>query len=117
MKNAQEEENIIKKSRNILPDKKETKSSEINFVSIGTELIPKKPRDYIPNEESSEEDSMQIDDEDEGKNKKIKISNNDIISDTQTYKQKIINLKKEKEPIIEKLKEEINKLYQELNMD
>ena len=117
MKNAQEEENIIKKSRNILPDKKETKSSEINIVSIGTELIPKKPRDYIPNEESSEEDSMQIDDEDEGKNKKIKISNNDIISDTQTYKQKIINLKKEKEPIIEKLKEEINKLYQELNMD
>ena len=117
MKNAQEEENIIKKSRNILPDKKETKSSEINFVSIGTELIPKKPRDYIPNEENSEEDSMQIDDEDEGKNKKIKISNNDIISDTQTYKQKIINLKKEKEPIIEKLKEEINKLYQELNMD
>ena len=117
MKNAQEEENNMKKSRNILPEKKETTSSGINNFTVGTDLIPKKPRDYIENEELSEEDSMQIDDEEEEKKKKNEISENDYISDTQTFKQKIINLKKEKEPIVEKLKEEIDKLYQELNMN
>ena len=118
MKNAQEEEKIIKKSRNVLPEKKDTTSSGINIVTVGTDLIPKKPRDYLENDELSEEDSMQIDDEDENeKKKKNEISENDFISETQNYKQKIIDLKKEKEPIIEKLKEEINKLYQELNMD
>ena len=116
MKNAQEEENIIKKSRNALPDKKDTTSSGINIVTVGTDLIPKKPRDYLENDDLSEEDSMQIDEESD-KKKKNEISENDFISEAQNYKQKIIDLKKEKEPIIEKLKEEINKLYQELNMD
>ena len=116
MKNAEEEENIIKKSRNILHEKKDTTSSGINIVTVGTDLIPKKPRDYLENDDLSEEDSNQIDEESEQK-KKNEISENDFISETQNFKQKIIELKKEKEPIIEKLKEEINKLYQELNMD
>ena len=116
MKNAEEEENIIKKSRNILHEKKDTTSSGINIVTVGTDLIPKKPRDYLENDDLSEEDSNQIDEESDQK-KKDEISENDFISETQNFKQKIIELKKEKEPIIEKLKEEINKLYQELNMD
>ena len=96
--------------------KKDTTSSGINIVTVGTDLIPKKPRDYLENNDLSEEDSNQIDEESDQK-KKNEISENDFISETQNFKQKIIELKKEKEPIIEKLKEEINKLYQELNMD
>ena len=118
LKNPQEEDNLPNKSRNVINEKEKEKeissSSGINFITGGTDLVPKKPRGYLKNEEISEPNSIQIDDDDIFKNKK---NENEIFENTENIKQKIIELKREKEPIVNKLKEEILKLYSELNIE
>ena len=111
-----EEDNLPNKSRNVVNEKEKdiSSSSGINFITGGTDLVPKKPRGYLKNEEISEPDSIQIDDDDNFKNKNNK---NEILENTENIKQKIIELKREKDPIVNKLKEEILNLYSELNMD
>ena len=118
LKNPQEEDNLPNKSRNVVNEKEKEKeissSSGINFITGGTDLVPKKPRGYLKNEEISEPNSIQIDDDDIFKNKK---NENEILENAENIKQKIIELKREKEPIVNKLKEEILKLYSELNIE
>ena len=90
-----------------------TISSGLNFVSDTTELVPKKPQGSLNiYEEASDPGSEQFEDIDENMIESNRISQPYLIG----LKQKIIDLKKEKEPIINKLKEEIKELYLELNM-
>ena len=107
VKNAQDEENSAVKSRNIIVGRDATSSSGVNFISGGTELAPRKPRDFSKNGEHSLNESIEMNVENNEKNK----------GDTEHIKQKILELKREKDPIINKLKEEINELYKELNVD
>ena len=106
-----DENNNIQKSRNMVP-KEGTFSSGLNFYTAGTDLIPRKPQASLNHDEASDPGSEQIDDIDENE-----VENNDM---AQPYligiKQKILDLKQEKEPIINKLKNEIKSLYLELNM-
>ena len=104
--------NNVIKSRNMLPAEA-TFSSGLNFNSGGTDLVPKKPKGSLNHYEViSDPGSEQMEDIDE---------NNEGSNDMpQPYliglKQKILDLKQEKEPIVNKLKEEITALYLELNM-
>ena len=106
-------DNIPQKSRNMsqLPG---NNSSGLNFTSGGTELVPRKPLSSMNvYEEASDPGSDQMDDIDENQNDfSNNVSNPYLIG----LKQKIIDLKQEKEPIVNKLKEEIKALYLELNM-
>ena len=104
--------NNNKKSRNVFPiDGAST--SGLNFGTIGTELIPRKPMaSSHMNEEPSDPGSEQMDDVDENQVE----SNNYSEPYLNEIKQKIIDLKNEKDPIINKLKDEIRELYLELNM-
>ena len=106
--------NNAKKSRNI-PLMPGGNSSGLNFQSGGSEFIPRKPQSSLnAYEEVSDPISDQMDDIDENQNDvNIMVSNPYLTG----IKQKIINLKKEKEPIIEKLKQEIKSLYSELNIN
>jgi hypothetical protein len=106
--------NNAKKSRNV-PVLPGGNSSGLNFQSGGTELIPRKPLSSLnAYEEVSDPISDQMDDIDENQNDvNIMVSNPYLTG----IKQKIIDLKKEKEPIIEKLKQEIKSLYSELNIN
>ena len=118
VKNAKEEDSP-KKSRNNPPEKEVSSSSGFNFVTGGTEMVPKKPREFNKIEEYSDPESIHIDDDniDNNDNKLKGINDNEILDDSEAIKQKIIELKKEKDPIVNKLKEEIIELYKELNMD
>ena len=101
-----------KKSRNNFPVEG-TITSGLNFVSVGTELIPRKPMASSNlNEEPSEPMSKQMDDVDENQVE----SNNFSETYLNEIKLKIKELKNEKEPIVNKLKDEIKTLYLELNM-
>ena len=111
------EENIPQKSRN-MAGKEVTSSSGFNFITGGTELVPKTPRGYNKKEEYSVPESMEIDDEnDEDENNKRNEINKEWKEDKESIKQKIMELKKEKEPIVNKLKQEIIELYRELDME
>jgi hypothetical protein len=100
------------KSRNIVQGAAAT-SSGLNVGSAGTELVPRKPQGTINMyEEASDPCSDQMDDIEENHFENINTSKPYLIG----IKQKIIDLKKEKEPIINKLKEEIKSIYLELNM-
>ena len=118
IKNVQEEDNIHKNSRNFSIEKEGTLSSGFNFVSGGTDTVPKKPREFNKKQDYSEDDSIQIDDENiyDDKNK-MKIKEKEEFDNDEIIKQKILDLKKEKDPIVNKLKEEIISLYKELNME
>ena len=118
IKNVQEEDNIHKNSRNFSIEKGGTLSSGFNFVSGGTDTVPKKPREFNKKQDYSEDDSIQIDDENiyDDKNK-MKIKEKEEFNNDEIIKQKILDLKKEKDPIVNKLKEEIISLYKELNME
>jgi hypothetical protein len=107
--------NNAKKSRNIPFIPGGNSSSGFNFQSSGTELIPRKPQSSMnAYEDVSDPISDQMDDIDENQNDiNIMVSNPYLTG----IKQKIIDLKKEKEPIIEKLKQEIRSLYSELNIN
>ena len=101
-----------KKSRNIAAVGG-TSSSGLNFASAGTELVPRKPQGSLNiYEEASDPGSDQMDDIDENQSDNNTISQPYLIG----IKQKIMDLKKEKDPIINKLKDEIKALYLELNM-
>ena len=127
VKNMKDEETINNKSRNPIFEKEKerekvkdiTSGSGFNFVSAGTELIPKKPRGYSKNDDIYESDSVEIDDEkkENEKDKKENNQENKNFGDTESFKEKILKLKREKDPIVNKLKEEILELYQELNVD
>ena len=107
-----------KNSRNFSVDREGTFSSGFNFVSGGTDMTPKRPREFNKKKDYSEDDSLHIEDEsiNDGKNKnKIKLKEENDNDDI--FKQKILELKRDKEPIINKLKEEIISLYKELNID
>ena len=112
IKNINDNNNI--KSRNI-EKISAAGSSGLNFVTGGTDLVPRKPQGTLNIYEDSDEsipNSNSFDDlggdEDEFK---------DV--DSSPYlaglKQKIMDLKNEKEPIVNKLRKEIDILYQELN--
>lgn len=106
--------NNAKKSRNI-PLMPGGNSSGLIFQSGGSELIPRKPQSSLnAYEEVSDPISDQMDDIDENQNDVNIMVSNPYLSG---IKQKIIDLKKEKEPIIERLKEEIKSLYSELNIN
>ena len=107
------EENKPKKSRN-MAEKEVTSSSGFNFITAGTELIPKTPRGYNKNEEYSVPESIQIDDDNYANGNNI---NKNFKESKESIKQKIIELKREKEPIINKLHQEIVELYKELNVE
>ena len=47
----------------------------------------------------------------------MKIKEKEEFDNDEIIKQKILDLKKEKDPIVNKLKEEIISLYKELNME
>ena len=118
IKNTQEDNNMHKNSRNFSVDREGTFSSGFNFVSGGTDMTPKRPREFNKKKDYSEDDSLHIEDEsiNDGKNKnKIKLKEENDNDDI--FKQKILELKRDKEPIINKLKEEIISLYKELNID
>ena len=120
IKNEKEGDDIPKKSRNNPTEKEVTSSSGFNFVTGGTEIPPKQPRGFNKIEEYSDPESIHIDDENNDnvdKSKGIKSNDNEILDDTEIIKQKILDLKREKDPIVNKLKEEIIELYKELNMD
>ena len=119
IKYPEEIDNTIKKSRNMPGEREITSSSGVNFVTGGTEFVPKKPRGLIKNEELSNHESIQIEDEKDKniKNIKEKIDVNGDMKETEILKQKILELKREKDPIVNKLKEEIIGLYKELNID
>ena len=120
IKNEKEGDDIPKKSRNNPTEKEVTSSSGFNFVTGGTEIPPKQPRGFNKIEEYSDPESIHIDDENNynvDKSKGIKSNDNENLDDTEIIKQKILDLKREKDPIVNKLKEEIIELYKELNMD
>ena len=119
IKYPEEIDNTINKSRNMPGEREITSSSGVNFVTGGTEFVPKKPRGLIKNEELSNHESIQIEDEKDKniKNIKEKIDVNGDMKETEILKQKILELKREKDPIVNKLKEEIIGLYKELNID
>ena len=120
IKNEKEGDDIPKKSRNNPTEKEVTSSSGFNFVTGGTEIAPKQPRGFNKIEEYSDPESIHIDDENNDnvdKSKGIKSNDNENLDDTEIIKQKILDLKREKDPIVNKLKEEIIELYKELNMD
>ena len=101
-----------KKSRN-MPPAEATSSSGLNFYTGGTDLIPRKPQGSLNQcDEASDPGSEQMDDIDENQMESNEMSQRYLY----TIKQKIMDLKQEKEPIINKLKEEIKALYLELNM-
>lgn len=110
--NLDNNNNIDKHSRNPPPNIG-TFSSGLNCVSDGLELVPRKPKGSSLNgyEEPSDPGSDKFDDYDENMVESNQISQPYLMA----IKQKIIDLKKEKDPIINKLKEEINELYLELN--
>ena len=97
-----------------MAEKEITSSSGFNFITEGTELIPKTPRGYNKNEEYSVPESIQIDDDNYANGNNI---NKDFKESKESIKQKIIELKREKEPIINKLHQEIVELYKELNVE
>ena len=104
--------NNAKKSRNI-PQAEATSSSGLNFYTGGTDLIPRRPQGSLNQcDEASDPGSEKIDDMDENINESNDMSQPYLFG----IKKKIMDLKQEKEPIINKLKEEIKALYLELNM-
>ena len=104
--------NINNKSRNMNPIEG-IMSSGLNFNTGGTDLVPRKPQTSLNHyEEASDPGSEQMEDINENEMESVNMSHPYIMG----IKQKIYDLKQEKEPIINKLKEEIKSLYLELNM-
>ena len=100
------------KSRNMNPIEG-TMSSGLNFITGGTDLVPRKPQASLNHyEEVSDPGSEQMEDIDENEMESVNMSHPYLMG----IKQKIYDLKQEKEPIVNKLKEEIKSLYLELNM-